>query len=356
MSSLSPEFIATLPVRPEHSWTLAKINEAKGREFLYAKQIPEILDVLRQSAVRESVIASNMIEGIEVSARRETALLAGNLLPQDRNEQEFTAYQNVLTYIHRDGGDIELTSANIRNIHKMLSQGVDEQAGAFKTEEVFIVDHAPSTDEVFGKEVTSSVKQTPLDIETLAANYRAVEAARQLDPMIYIPLAILDYLRIHPFHDGNGRTARLWTLALLYRAGFQVGRYISIERFIEERRPWYYRALQASCIGWAEGTHNPLPWLEFFWSVMESVYGEFASRVESTGDLKQRRGGKTALIRGYIENHIGSWTLGDIERTFPGISTGMIRKVHSDLRKEHRIVCHGHGRGAKWARLPTPSP
>jgi Fic family protein len=351
MSSLSPQFIATLPIRPEHSWTLAKINEAKGREFLYIEQIPEILDVLRQSAIRESVIASNLIEGITVDQRRERELLAHSLLPQDRSEQEFAAYQNALDQIHRAAGSIALTPANIRNIHRQLSEGIDPEAGAFKTEEVFIVDHDRTSDAVYGIEETSPVTDTPRHIEQLCHNLTTAEEARQLDPLIYIPLAILDYLRIHPFHDGNGRTARLWTLALLYRAGFQIGRYISLERIIEERRPWYYKALQASCAGWAHQAHNPLPWLEFFWSVMESAYAQLSERVDTAGSLKQRRGGKTALIEGFIARHIGSWTMSDVERTFPAISNGMIRKVHADLRKAGRIACQGHGRGAKWIRI-----
>jgi Fic family protein len=351
MSSLSPQFIASLPIRPEHSWTLAKINEAKGREFLYVEQIPDILDIMRQSAIRESVVASNMIEGITVNAKREKELLNGNLLPQDRSEKEFAAYQRVLARIHRAEGDIAFTTTNILNIHNLLSESIDPKAGAFKTEEVFIVDHDRVSNTLYGKEETSSVRDTPEHVDQLTRHVLAVEQARQLDPLIYIPLAILDYLRIHPFHDGNGRTARLWTLALLYKAGFRIGRYISIERFVEERRPWYYKALQASCIGWADEKHNPLPWLEFFWGVMESAYSEFASRVESTGNARQRRGGKTALIQGFIDKHVGSWTLSDIEKTFPGISNGMIRKVHSDLRRTGRIICKGRGRGSKWIRL-----
>lgn len=351
MSSLSSAFIAKLPIAPKHSWILAKINEAKGREFLYVNQIPEILEVLRQSAIKESVIASNLIENIEVSEKRAADLISGGLLPQDRQEKEFAAYQTALAYIHEHGSHIGFSTSNILNVHQMLTDGFDSEAGHFKKEPVFIVSQSRSTGEQFNHQPTSSPEDTPIHIKELVENYAQVEDSKQLDPMIYIPLAILDYLIIHPFHDGNGRTARLWTLSLLYRAGFQVGRYMSIERVIEERRAWYYRAIEQSSQGWETGNHNPLPWLEFFWAVMESVYSNFASKADVTGDPSQRRKGKSALVAGYIDTRIGSWTIKEVEQTFPGISASLIKKVHIKLQKENKIVSQGRGPGATWVRI-----
>jgi len=172
-------------------------------------------------------------------------------------------------------------------------------------------------------------------------------SAEGREALILVPLAVLDFLCIHPFSDGNGRMARLLTLQLLYRSDFDVGRYISLERIVEESKETYYEALEASSQGWHEGRHDALPWLRYFWGVVLRAYREFEERV---GTLRSGRGSKTDLIEEAVGRRLGAFSISDIERECPGVSRDWIRIVLRRLRDERRIVRHGKGRGAKWVR------
>jgi len=168
------------------------------------------------------------------------------------------------------------------------------------------------------------------------------------DPLITIPLAIFDFLCIHPFNDGNGRLARLLTLLLLYRAGFIVGRFISLERIFEETKETYYETLEGSSGGWHSGRHDILPWLTYFWGVLIRAYTEFEARV---GTVTTGYGSKTEQIKLAIDRRTGPFAISDIERECPGISRDMIRHVLRQLRDEGTLRSTGVGRGAKWLKV-----
>jgi len=160
-----------------------------------------------------------------------------------------------------------------------------------------------------------------------------------------VPLAILDFLCIHPFQDGNGRVARLLTLLLLYHCGYRVGRYISLERLFEESRETYYETLEASSKGWHQGKHDPFPWLTYFWGVVLRAFRDFEDRV---GKVRHGRGAKTRQIKLAVERQIGPFAISDIERECPTVSRDMIRRVLRQLRDDGLIAAKGKGRGAKW--------
>jgi Fic family protein len=168
---------------------------------------------------------------------------------------------------------------------------------------------------------------------------------RQREPLLVIPLAVLDFLCIHPFADGNGRTARLLTLLLLYRSGYTVGRYISLERIIEDSRDTYYEALETSSGGWHEGQHDPFPWLEYWWGTLLRAYGEFRDRA---GQLMTARGSKTALVEAAVERRLQPFAISELEDDCPGVSRDMIRHVLRRLRDEGKVQVRGRGRGARW--------
>ena len=172
---------------------------------------------------------------------------------------------------------------------------------------------------------------------------------RSLDgQLIVVPLTILDFLCIHPFSDGNGRVGRLLSLMLLYQFGYVVGRYISLERVIEDSRETYYDALEASSTRWQESDHNPLPWMTYFWGVLLRAYAEFEERV---GEIRTARGAKTQQIRDAIGRKLGPFAISELESDCPGISRDMVRVVLEQMREEGAIELRGRGRGAKWARL-----
>jgi Fic family protein len=184
-------------------------------------------------------------------------------------------------------------------------------------------------------------------METLVHNYSHAIDQYSIEPLIVIPLAILDFLCIHPFKDGNGRMSRLLTLLLLYHFGYEVGRFISLERIIEESKSTYYDALRDSSQGWHEGEHDPYPWMNYFWGVLLRAYREFEDRV---GEIRTSKVSKTEQIRMAVERQVGPFSISNIEHECPHISRDMIKLVLRDLRDEGRIVVQGRGRGAKWIR------
>ena len=155
----------------------------------------------------------------------------------------------------------------------------------------------------------------------------------------------LDFLCIHPFRDGNGRTSRLLLLLQCYHLGYEVGRYISLERLIEDNKERYYETLQLSSQGWHEGRHDPWPYINYLLYILKTAYREFE---EKAGNIKDPRGAKTELVESAIQSLIGHFTLLDLERSCPGVSRDMIRKILCDLKKMGQVECLGKGPGAKW--------
>jgi Fic family protein len=236
-------------------------------------------------------------------------------------------------------------SANvIQQLHAMLYRYQPGSGGRWKSTQNDIVERAPDGSIVRLRFRPVSPVATPGAMQDLISRWdHALD--QQQEPLLVIPLAVLDFLCVHPFADGNGRTARLLTLLLLYRSGYTVGRYISLERVIEESRDTYYEALEASSRGWHEGQHDPFPWLEYFWGVLLRAYAEFRDRA---GRLLTARGSKTALVEGAVERGIRPFAISDIANDCPGVSRDMIRHVLRRMRDEGRVQVRGRGRGARW--------
>lgn len=184
-------------------------------------------------------------------------------------------------------------------------------------------------------------------MESLVEGYRIAVAAG-CDPLISVPLAVLDFLCIHPFSDGNGRMARLLTLLLLYQSRYRVGRFISLERVIEESKVTYYEALERSSQGWHEASHDPFPWLRYFWGMLARASSEFEQRVERI--LRLGRGGKTEQIRDAVARRTEPFSIAEIEADCPTVSRDMVRHVLRALRAEGQIEPQGKGRATRWMR------
>ena len=195
----------------------------------------------------------------------------------------------------------------------------------------------------------SSAFETPQAMDGLIAHYSKAITEWNQEPLVIIPALILDFLCIHPFRDGNGRTARrLLTLLLLYHFDYQVGRYISLKEFFEESKETYYETLEKSSHGWHEGEHDIMPWMTYFWGVILRAYKEFELRV---GTVTTGKGSKAFHIKRTIESMIGPFAISDVERACPSVSRDTVRLVLRQLRDEGVITPEGKGRGAKWVRL-----
>lgn len=327
---------------------MAALGRYQGRQELYQHQAPQALDALRRTAVIESSEASNRIEGIVVSAQRLQALMA-QAVPQTRSEGEIAGYRDVLARIHTGQLTLPITSESICALHADLHAYLPGEGGHWKTRDNVIRQRLPDGRNVV-RFVPLPAAETPTAMDSLCEHLADTWAGEAIDKLLIINAFILDFLCVHPFHDGNGRVARLLTLLLLYTAGYEVGRYISLERIIEQTKETYYEALWRSSQRWDTGQHNLTPWHQYSLSVLIYAYREFEAHVD---DLAQAPGTKTAAVRAAVEALATDecFTMEDLTRICPTVSRSTIRRALAELRDEGLVACLGRGRAAKWQKL-----
>lgn len=339
-------FTAGLESIPAASaWYLADLAEARGRQELYSRQSPQRLKVLREHSVVESAVSSNRIEGIEIDQERVKPVLFGRALLRDRDEEEVRGYREALNFIHEGAADIPVTEETILKLHK-TSRGDVWDAGRYKERDGDIIERYPDGRQRVRFE-TVRVADTAECMKALVNLWSRAIDERWVHPLIALASFNLDFLCIHPFRDGNGRVSRLLLLLQCYHLGFEVGRYISLERLIEQRKNRYYEILETSSQGWHDGRHNPWPYIQFVLSILREAYKEFESRLALT---KSPRGAKREQVEASATNFRRPFTLGDMERACPGVSRDMIRKVLRDLRKQGVLDCLGRGPAARWKK------
>ncbi len=346
MYSLSSDFLDAIRLSSADGSSLQALGERRGRQELFRRQTPEVLAALREAAVIESSESSNRIEGVEAPHPRIEALVLHNAAPRDRSEQEIAGYRDALNLIHESAREMGLSTNVILQLHTMLYRYQAGQGGRWKAAQNEIVERGADGTVQRVRFVPPSPVATPGLMDGLETEYRRAVAAGR-EPLIVAPLVVLDFLCVHPFADGNGRMARLLTLLLLYQFDYEVGRYISLERVVEQSKQTYYEALEASSQGWHEARHDPLPWMRYFWGVVLAAYKEFEERV---GTIRTGRGAKTDLVEEAVARRLGAFAISDIEADCPGVSRDWLRLVLRRLRDEGRIVRQGRGRGSKWVR------
>jgi Fic family protein len=345
MNSLTAARLDELRLSPADGSTLNALGECRGRQDLFRRQTPQVLEALRDAAVVESSESSNRIEGVVAPHPRIKALVLKSATPRNRSEQEIAGYRDVLNLIHESAREMALSVNVILQLHTMLYRYQAGRASRWKMTQNEIVER-DAQGNVRVRFVPPNPAITPMMMEKLVEGYtRALAEGRE--PLIVVPLAVLDFLCIHPFDDGNGRMARLLTLQLLYHFDYEVGRYISLERIIEESKETYYETLEATSRRWHEGRHDVFPWMRYFWGVLLRAYREFEERV---GTLRTGRGVKTDLVEEAVKRRIGPFAISDIEAECPGVTRDWIRIVLRRMRDEGRIVPRGKGRGARWVR------
>lgn len=347
MHSFNPDLLTSLVFSQSQVSTLRALGECRGRQALFYQQAPEILRELRESAVIESTESSNRIEGITVSAGRLEPLVNRHTDPRDRSEQELAGYRDALSLIHDSGRDMPFTPNVLLQLHKTLFRYLPNPGGKWKAANNEIVETRPDGSRRVRFHPTPA-HLTPIQIDELCQGLRNANTLDTYDPLVLIPLAILDFLCIHPFTDGNGRIARLLTLMLLYQADYEVGRYISLERVIEDSKESHYETLERSSQSWHEGQHDPMPWLNYFWGVLLAAYREFENRVSV---MPVGRGSKTEQVRLTVLTRTQPFAISDIEARCPQVSHDMVRRVLRQMKEEGLIRSSGRGRGAKWQLL-----
>ena len=326
--------------------SLKRLGEYRGRQELFRKRAPEVLLSLRQLAVIESAESSNRIEGVTAPRDRVEAIVLRPTAPENRSEQEIAGYRDALNLIHEAAPEMAFSVNVILQLHTVLHRFLPGGGGRWKMSPNDIVERNADGSLRRIRFTPVSPVATPQAMDDLVAGYRAsLDSGRE--PLVLVPLAILDFLCIHPFGDGNGRMARLLSLLLLYHLDFEVGRYISLERVIEESKETYYEALEASSRRWHDGKHDPHPWLGYFWGMLIAAYKEFEERV---GAMKDAPGAKTGLIEQAVRRRMKPFAISEIEAECPDTSRDMVRHVLRQMRSRGEIEVRGRGRSAKWVR------
>ncbi len=327
------------------SWYLAELGEARGKQELFTRQSPQRLKVLRENALIESAVSSNRIEGVTVNKARIHTVVFGKSHLRDRDEEEVRGYRDALKLIHGQGTKLPVSEETILKLHK-LTRGEIWDAGQYKEKNVDIIEkHPGGLERVRFK--TVSADMTPSFMSELVELWNRGLREQWMQPPLLLAAFNLDFLCIHPFRDGNGRVSRLMLLLQLYHLGFEVGRYISIERIIEQGKERYYETLEQSSGGWHKGKHDPWPYINYVLFTIKTAYREFEDRV---GQLSSPKGAKTEMITTAIEKNIVPFRIADIQRECPGVSVDMIRQVLKIMKASGQVECLGRGQNAQWQK------
>lgn len=340
----NPEKLLT----PEIVHMIGSIHEHKGKQELFLEANIDELKTLLEVAFIQSTGASNRIEGIFTSDKRLEELVSQKAEPRNRSEQEIAGYREVLATLHESYEYIEPRPNVILQLHRDLysySQGTD--GGTYKNSDNVIAERDAEGNRKVRFEPVPAFQTSEAMNELCTCFWEAWEA-NQLDKLLLIPMFILDFLCIHPFNDGNGRMSRLLTLLLFYKAGYIVGKYVSMEMLIEKTKETYYEALQASSYEWHFGENDYEPFVKYYLGIMLKAYNEFENRVEY---LKHRNFSKPDRIKKVIEQKVGKITKKEILELCPDISKVTVERTLTELVKSGYIAKVGAGPSTGYVRI-----
>lgn len=333
---------------PEIVQMVGSIHEHKGKQELFLEANIDELKTLLEVALIQSTGASNRIEGIFTSDKRLKELVSQKAEPRNRSEQEIAGYREVLATIHESYEYITPRPTIILQLHRDLysySQGNID--GTYKNSDNVIAE-TDAEEHQKARFIPVPAFQTAEAIDELCAHFLEAWEANLIDKLILIPMFILDFLCIHPFNNGNGRMSRLLTLLLFYKAGYIVGKYVSMEMLIEKTKETYYEALQASSVGWHEDENSYEPFVKYYLGIMLKAYNEFENRVEH---LKYHNLSKPDRIKAVIDNKVGKITKKEIMELCPDISKVTVERTLTDLVKSGYIAKVGAGPSTGYVRI-----
>ena len=326
---------------------IAAIYKEVGKQELYLKQRPEALEKLVEIAKIQSTEASNAIEGIVTTDTRVRQLVQKKTAPRNRNEQEIAGYRDVLNIIHESFDAIPISPNFILQLHKILYSHMNNpMAGRTKNVQNYISATYPDghTETLF---TPMAPFETPEALDRICREYNRVIGNMELEPLIAIPVFIHDFLCIHPFNDGNGRMSRLLTTLLLYRSGFYVGKYISLEAKIAKNKDLYYDALNQSQHRWHEGQEDPVPFIKYLLSTILAAYKDFEDRF----NIVEKKLPAIEMVRKATYHKIGRFTKQDIRELCPALSLSSVESALRKLVAEGELNREGSGKSTCYFRL-----
>ena len=322
------------------------IHEYRGRQELHLTQKPAVLDKLVEVAKVQSTESSNAIEGIFTSNTRLNQLMQSKTTPKNRDEEEIAGYRFVLDMIHESYEYIPISSNYILQLHQNLYRFTNRSIGGhFKNSDNHIIARDENGIEHVIFEPLSPL-ETPIAIDRICEEFNRVSATEEVDTLLLIPIFIHDFLCVHPFNDGNGRMSRLLTTLLLYRAGYVVGRYVSLEKKIADLKDLYYDSLNMSQNGWHEGEDDPTPFIKYILKTIIAAYKDFEERIEII-DIKEPA---IEQVRAAVYKKIGKFTKSEIMEMCPKLGRASVENSLTALVNEDVLERRGRGRGTYYVR------
>ena len=331
------------------AWLLGECMQAQGKQALWMRQRPEILLALREQAVVQSVESSNRIEGVSIAAERLRPVVLGRARPRDRSEEELAGYRKALDWIFSRKRHVTFSPEVVLKLHALAQGGMSGDAGRWKSKDNEIIEILPNNERRV-RFVPTSAAETPAAMRKLCDAYELACENMRVPALLAIATLVFDLLCIHPFRDGNGRVSRLATSLLLVQDGFDVCRFISLERIIEQRKQEYYQVLENCSQGWHAGDNDITAWWNFFLSTLRSAYGEFAQKVEGAASTAP----KGDMVRRIVKEQVGPFALSEIAAQIPGVSLPLVKRILATMKKEGALTVSGRGRGAVWEAKRKP--
>ena len=342
---------------------LSQIHEYKGKQELFSRQKPVELERLVEVAKVQSVESSNRIEGIVTTSSRIGQIVKQKTTPKNRNEEEIAGYRDVLNTVHESHDYIPISGNIILQFHRdLMKYSGSGLGGSYKVTQNYLKETREDGTEFIRFTPVQPYETAPC-IDAICENYRKAIENAVVDPLLIIPVFIHDFLCIHPFNDGNGRMSRILTLLLLYRSGYVVGKYISIEKHIEKTKNVYYDALEAASQNWHEEKDDPTPFIKYMLGVILACYREFEERVSIIGEttiVTTTKNGKVKsetvkstsydIVKAAIDSKIGKVTKRELVNMCPSISEKTVELAIRRLVEEGYIEKHGSGRNTFYAK------
>ena len=347
MRSFNYKYLENKTWDNEITGLLSFIHEERGKQALYLKQKPTELEKLVEIAKIQSTEASNAIEGIRTTDTRLKQLMSDKTTPRSRDEKEIAGYRDALNIVHESFDYIPLRVNYILQLHQILLSHTESSfGGQFKNVQNYI-SATNQAGETFTLFTPLDPFETPMAMEQLCDEYNRIIGEGKVDPLLVIPIFIHDFLCVHPFIDGNGRMSRLLTTLLLYRNGYYVGRYISLEAKISKNKDLYYDALYASQQNWHEGNDDPTPFIKYLLGTIVAAYKDFESRVSLVSDSESTED----IVRNAVQSTIGKFTKADIRELVPSVGEKSLERYIKLLCDKGEIEKHGTGRATYYVRV-----
>lgn len=326
---------------------IAQIHEHKGKQSLFLKQKPQVLNQLIEIAKIQSTESSNKIEGIVTTSTRIKQLINDKTTPRNRDEEEILGYRNALNIIHESFEYIPITPNYILQLHHELYKTTSKSIGGkFKNVQNYISEKYP--------DVREEILFTPLEpfetpdaVKDLCVEFNKCVDSDSVESLLLIPTFIADFVCIHPFSDGNGRMSRLLTTLLLYRLGYHVGKYISIEKIIEKTKNEYYDALSKVDKGWHENNNNPTPFIKYLLKILLIAYREFEERMS----LVEAKQSSYDYVKDTINTTLGKFTKSELLEKCPSIAKSTLESALKKLVEDGFIKKAGVGKSTYYYKV-----